>query len=95
VVGVDSLEQVRQLVREITGPVSIAAGMPNNIGNFSVAQLRDAGVARVSLPSLLICSAIQGMTRSLQSVQRTDGFAEIIRDDMACGMAEIMQLLAP
>lgn len=95
VVGVDSLEQVRQLVREITGPVSIAAGMPNNIGNFSVAQLRDAGVARVSLPSLQICSAIQAMTRSLQSVQRTDGFAEIIRDDMACGMAEIMQLLAP
>lgn len=94
IVGVDDLAQVHTLVREISGPISIAAGMPNNLGQFSVAQLRDAGVARVSLPSLLLFSAIQAMTRSLQSVQRSDGFAEIIGEDLVCGMGDLMQLLA-
>jgi 2-methylisocitrate lyase-like PEP mutase family enzyme len=94
IVGVDDLAQVHTLVREISGPISIAAGMPNNLDKFSVAQLRDAGVARVSLPSLLIFSAIRAMTRSLQSVQRTDGFAEIIGEDRVCGMGDLMQLLA-
>ena len=46
------------------------------------------------LPSLLLFSAIQAMTRSLQSVQRSDGFAEIIGEDLVCGMGDLMQLLA-
>lgn len=93
VVAVDSLEQVKLLVREINGPVSIAAGMPNNIRAFSVAQLRDAGVARVSLPSLLIFSAIKAINRSLQSVQRSGGFEACVEDDTLCGMSDAMALL--
>jgi 2-methylisocitrate lyase-like PEP mutase family enzyme len=95
IIGVDSLEQVRVLVREIDGPISIAAGMPNNLGSLSVAQLRDAGVARVSLPSLMIFAAIKAMMRSLQSVADSDGFEGIIRDDLACSMGDVMGLLAP
>ena len=95
VVGVSDLAQVELLVQEIDGPISIAAGMPNTMGAFSVAQLRDAGVARVSLPSLMIFSAIRVMMRSLKSVADTDGFAEIMDQDMVCDMGEAMTLLAP
>jgi 2-methylisocitrate lyase-like PEP mutase family enzyme len=95
ITGVDDLEQVKLLVREINGPISIAAGMPNNIGNFSVAQLREAGVARVSLPSLLVFSAIKAMSRSLHSVQETEGFEKIVGEDMICGMGDVMALLTP
>lgn len=95
VTGVDELEQVKRLVREISGPVSIAAGMPTNIGSLSVAQLRDAGVARVSLPSLLIFSSIKAMLRSLQSVQETGGFDSIVGEQMVCEMGDVMALLAP
>jgi len=94
IIGVSDLEQVRLLVREIHGPISIAAGMPNNMG-LSVAQLREAGVARVSLPSLLLFSALQAMQRSLESVQRTGGFEEIVAGEWTCGMGDIMRLLAP
>jgi 2-methylisocitrate lyase-like PEP mutase family enzyme len=95
VVGVATLDQVQTLVREIAGPISLAAGMPNNLTSLSVAQLRDAGVARVSLPSLMIFSAIKAMTRVLQSVQQTDDFAEIAAGDLLCGMQDAGALLAP
>ena len=39
VTGVTTLEQVKLLVKEISGPVSIAAGLPNNIRSFSIAEL--------------------------------------------------------
>ncbi len=95
VIGVESIEQVDVLVREVGGPVSIAAGMPNNLGSLSIAQLRDAGVARVSLPSLLLFSAIKAMMRSLESVRQSDGFEEIMARDMVCGMSDVAALMAP
>jgi 2-methylisocitrate lyase-like PEP mutase family enzyme len=45
VTGVASMDEVRFLVREIHGPVSIAAGMPYNMRAMSVKALKDAGVA--------------------------------------------------
>ena len=93
VVGVNTLEQVQALVAGLQGPLSIAAGLPSNLTAFSVADLRAAGVARVSLPSLMIFSALQAMRRSLESVRDTDGFAEIVAQDLTCGMAEVPWLL--
>ncbi len=95
IIGVDSIQQVNVLVREINGPVSIAAGMPNNLGSLSIARLRDAGVARVSLPSLLLFSAIRAMMRSLESVRQSDGFDEIVAHDMVCEMGDVAALMAP
>ena len=95
VIGVSTLEQVRFLVREIDGPLSIAAGMPNNMEQMSIAQLRDCGVARVSLPSLAIFSAIGAMMRSLQSVRDADGFEAVAADGIVCGMEQVGALLAP
>lgn len=95
IIGVDTLEQVKQLVQEIAGPISIAAGMPTNVSQFSIAQLRDAGVARVSLPSMLLFTALRAMRRSLESVQRTDSFKRTVAQDLASGMGDIMALLSP
>lgn len=95
VVGVTTLEQVRALVAGLQGPLSIAAGLPNNLQAFSVADLRAAGVARVSLPSLVIFSALKAMRRALESVRDTDGFAEVVSAEMTCGMGEVPWLLQP
>ena len=58
---VETLEEVRILNKEIKGPISIAAGMPYNINNFSIEDLENIGVARVSLPTLLIYSSMKSI----------------------------------
>jgi len=68
-VYVATLEEVRTITREVKGPVTIAAGMPYNMHNFSVSDLKKWGVARVSLPSLLIYSSLKGMQRALNHVK--------------------------
>lgn len=77
VTGVTTLEEVRTLVAEIQGPVSIAAGMPNNIGSLSIRDLRECGVGRVSLPSLAIFAGLKAMWDVLQQVRNEDGFEGI------------------
>jgi len=93
VTGVTTLEQVKLLVKEIDGPVSIAAGLPNNIRSFSIAELRDCGVARVSLPTVAVYSAIAGMVRCLESISHSDGFLEIASNDLLCSPERLSQLM--
>jgi 2-methylisocitrate lyase-like PEP mutase family enzyme len=78
ITGVTSMEQVDQLIGNIDGPVSIAAGMQSNITSFSVAALRSAGVARVSLPSIPLFAAIEGMRNALGKVSSSNSFNELI-----------------
>jgi 2-methylisocitrate lyase-like PEP mutase family enzyme len=87
------MEEVRFLVREIQGPVRIAAGMPYNIRTMSIKALKDAGVARVSLPALAILSAVRAMTDVWRSVQGTEDFADILSKNQVCGMEDIAALL--
>ena len=93
VTAVASMDEVRFLVREIRGPISIAAGMPYNIRTMSVKALTDAGVARVSLPAVAIFSAVRAMTDSLRSIRNTEDFAEILGKNWLCGMEDIAALL--
>jgi 2-methylisocitrate lyase-like PEP mutase family enzyme len=93
VTGVTTLEQVRLLVKEINGPVSIAAGLPSNINNFSVTQLRDCGVARVSLPTVAVFSAIAGMIRCLESIRDCDGFSAVFAQDLVCSPERLSTLM--
>jgi len=88
VVAVATVEEARRLVGEVQGPVSIAAGMPYNLG-LSVAELRECGVARVSLPSLMVFAAIRAMMDSLASVRQTDCFDDIL----TCSMEDAARLL--
>ena len=93
VTAVATMEEVRFLVREIHGPITIAAGMPYNSRTMSIKALKDAGVARVSLPMVAIFSAIRAMTESLQSIRDTEDFADILGANRLCDMEDITTLL--
>jgi 2-methylisocitrate lyase-like PEP mutase family enzyme len=93
VTGVATLEEVKLLVKEIGGPVSIAAGLPNNIRNFSIAELRECGVARVSLPTVAIFSAIAGMIRCLENIRDYDEFLEVVSRELVCSPQRLVSLM--
>ncbi|MGB9978273.1 isocitrate lyase/PEP mutase family protein [Methanobacterium sp.] len=61
-----TLDEVKQITKEVKGPVSIAAGQRYNIDNFTINDLKKLGVARVSLPTLLILSSLQAINNSLK-----------------------------
>ena len=75
---VETLDEVKKIVREVKGPVSIAAGMPYNVKEFSIKDLVKCGVARVSLPTLLIYSSLQAINSSLKYLKddKLSNFAE-------------------
>ena len=86
VVGVARLDEARQLVRQIRGPISIAAGMPYNIRELSIKSLRECGVARVSLPSVCIFAALRAIKDSLAIIRGSDGFDELVSRGLLCEM---------
>ena len=75
-------EEVALFAKEVQGPLSVAAGLPYNIREFSINDCRELGVARVSLPSCLIFSAMQGMLNTLTMVRDTGTFSEATRQDL-------------
>lgn len=93
VTGVAAMEEVRFLMREVDGPITIAAGMPYNIRTLSIRALRDAGVARVSLPMVAVLSAIRAMTETLRSIRDTGDFAEVLGTNRLCGLEDVAALV--
>jgi len=93
ITAVATMDEVYFLVREVHGPISIAAGMAYNIRTMSVKALKDAGVARVSIPAIAILSSIRAMTDALRSVRDTEDFAEVLGNNRICGMEDIAALL--
>jgi len=91
--GAAGLDEVRTLVKGIAGPVSIAAGMPNNM-NLSIAELKKCGVARVSLPTLALFASIQAMTQTLSDILAGESFTRIAERGLVCSMKEIGELLS-
>ena len=79
VTGATSLAQVHTLVSGIAGPLSIAAGLEYNIGAFSIAELMAAGVARVTLPSVALFAALEGMRHALEVIGSSLTFDEVMR----------------
>ena len=69
---VKTLEEVKTLKKEVKGPISIAAGMPYNINNFSIKDLENIGVSRISLPTLLIYSSLESINKSLNRLKNDD-----------------------
>lgn len=63
---VENLEEVKTITKKVKGPVSIAAGLSYNIDSFSVDDLKKYGVKRVSLPTLMLFSAIKSMEMGLK-----------------------------
>jgi 2-methylisocitrate lyase-like PEP mutase family enzyme len=69
---VETLDEVETLKNEVKGPISIAAGMPYNINNFSIDDLKNLGIARVSLPTLLIFSCLKSVELTLKLLKNDD-----------------------
>jgi 2-methylisocitrate lyase-like PEP mutase family enzyme len=65
---VETMDEVKIISREVNGPISIAAGMHYNIENFSIKDLKKQGIARISLPTLLILSSFSALKKSLKSI---------------------------
>jgi 2-methylisocitrate lyase-like PEP mutase family enzyme len=89
---VKTLDEVKTITKEVKGPVSIAAGMPYNIRNFSIADLRDSGVARVSLPTLLIYSSLKAIQRSI-NYMKEDNMLKILEEGLLYKVKDLKEIL--
>lgn len=74
---VETLEEVKRIIKGVNGPVSIAAGLPYNIKNFKINDLKNLGVARVSLPTLLIQSSLVAVEKALNLVRADEMFKPV------------------
>ena len=92
VTGVSTLEEVGVLVKGIRGRVSIAAGMGNNLQAFSINDLKDLGVARVSLPTIAICASIKGLLQAME-VLKSGVFTGLVQEERLCSAQDIGRLI--
>jgi 2-methylisocitrate lyase-like PEP mutase family enzyme len=89
---VETIEEVKTLKKEVKGPLSVAAGMPYNIKNFSVTDLEDLGVERVSLPTLLIYSSLKAIKNSLNHLKK-DSLMELDDKDLLYDIKDLKDLI--
>ncbi len=92
VTGVGALGEVRELVKGIRGPLSIAAGLGNNLHAFSINDLKEAGVARVSLPSIAICATIKALLQAMDAL-KSGTFTNLIHEGRLCSGQDIGRLV--
>jgi 2-methylisocitrate lyase-like PEP mutase family enzyme len=92
VTAVSALEEVRELVREIHGPLSIAAGLAYNLHAFSINDLKELGVARVSLPSIAISATIKALLESMDAL-KSGVFTSLIQQGRLCSPQDIGRLI--
>jgi 2-methylisocitrate lyase-like PEP mutase family enzyme len=92
VTGVSTLEEVGELVKGIKGPVSIAAGLANNLQAFSINDLKELGLARVSLPSIAISASIKALLQAMEAL-KSGVFTSLIQEGRLCTSQDIGRLL--
>lgn len=93
VTHIASIDEVKTLVREVAGPVSIAAGLSYNITQFSIRELQDCGVARVSLPSIAIQTSIAALTKTLKIIKDSGEFAELGNKGLLCCKEDLGRMM--
>ena len=86
------LEEVKTIIREVKGPISIAAGLHYNIKNFTINDLKKYGVARVSLPTLLMFSSLGAIKNSLNYINE-DNILKTTRFDYLYPVQDLNSLL--
>ena len=92
VTGVSTLEEVRELVKGIHGPLSVAAGLAYNLQAFSINDLQELGVARVSLPSIAISASIKALLQAMEAL-KSGVFTSLIQEGRLCSSQDIGRLL--
>lgn len=89
---VATLDEVERIMKKVKGPVSIAAGQPYNVNEFSVNDLKTCGVKRISLPTLLIYSCLNGIDLSLKYLKE-DNLLELFEKDLVYPQESLNKLL--
>jgi 2-methylisocitrate lyase-like PEP mutase family enzyme len=96
VTNIKTKHELTFFAAEVNGPLSVAAGLEYNMQEFDINDCRELGIARVSLPSLLIFSTLNALRKNLEHVKRDGGFAEILkRDEVLTDTAYLRQILEP
>lgn len=89
---VATINEIDEIIKEVKGPVSIAAGQPYNINEFSIGDLKRYGVKRVSLPTLLIFSGLYGINQSLKYLKE-DNLSKMLEKDLFYPVDSLNKLL--
>jgi 2-methylisocitrate lyase-like PEP mutase family enzyme len=92
VTKVTSLDEAKLLVKEINGPLSIAAGLSYNINNFSINDLKEIGIARVSLPTIAITAIVKSLLVTIDALKSGE-FIEILDKKLLCTYEDIAQIM--
>lgn len=77
VTNVKTKDEIKLLKKEISGPISIAAGLAYNIDNYNIDDCREIGIARVSLPSTLLLSSMKAQLETLNMLNCCGSFKDI------------------
>jgi 2-methylisocitrate lyase-like PEP mutase family enzyme len=85
---INTLDELRLFAREVHGPISVAAGLPNNIAAFSVRDCCELGIARVSLPTIAILSSVKVQLDAMQSLRETGRFDDLLAKGVVLSDAE-------
>jgi 2-methylisocitrate lyase-like PEP mutase family enzyme len=88
---VKTLDEVKLFSKEINGPISIAVGLPYNIQEFSINDCIELGIARVSLPTLMILNSVGYMIKKLTEIKDTGNFFELINDNSFLSNGDLLQ----
>lgn len=76
-----TLDELKLFSKEINGPISIAAGQPYNIQEFSINDCIELGIARVSLPTFMIANSVGHMLKNLMRMKETGRFDRSVADN--------------
>lgn len=88
---VKTLDEVKLFSKEINGPISIAAGLPYNMKEFSINDCIELGIARVSLPNIMILNSIGSMVKNLMEIKDTGNFNQVIQDNYLLSNLDVLQ----
>ncbi|MEJ2665285.1 MAG: isocitrate lyase/PEP mutase family protein [Spirochaetia bacterium] len=96
VTKIKTKQELKLFTAEVNGPLSVAAGLEYNIQEFDINDCRELGIARVSLPSLLLFSTLNTLRKNLEHIKQDGGFAEILKEDgVLTDTAYLRQILEP
>ncbi len=75
--GVDTLEEIQLVKREVKGPHFATLSQAAGLGGLSFDMLRSAGVNAVTLPSLTLFAAAQSVQNVLASLKSAKGVRDL------------------
>ena len=94
VTSVRSIDEVKILVNEIPGPLSIAAGLPYNLDTLSIKDLGACGVTRVSLPTIALFTSVGGLKRCLSLIKDSGDVSTLGKLNLLCEPEDLNALSA-